>query len=74
VQYGPTGFRLRFLLVANGSLRLCVPAYAVSHSIAFRLHFASFLAVLFLSFSSFVFHPWFFLALAASLPGLSFGL
>jgi len=54
------GFRFRFLLAANWSLRLCVTAYAVSHSIAFRLHFACFLAVLLLSFSSFVFHPWFF--------------
>jgi hypothetical protein len=40
---------LRFLLAANGSLRLYGPAYAVSQSIAFRLHFACFLAVLFLS-------------------------
>ena len=49
---------MRFLLVAKGSLRPCVPACPVPIPIAFRLHVACFLAVwVFLSSSS-LRHPW----------------
>jgi hypothetical protein len=42
------GFRWRFLLIANGSTRPYIPAYADFHPVAFRLHFESFLAVCFI--------------------------
>jgi hypothetical protein len=54
------GFRWRFLLIANGSTRPYIPAYADFHPVAFRLHFEFFLAVIVFSvLSSLLFHPWF---------------
>jgi hypothetical protein len=66
------GFRWRFLLVANGSTRPYIPAYADFHPVAFRLHFEFFLAVCFSPLVHPGCHPWYFLDPSASLPGLCF--
>jgi len=51
-QYPSAGFRFRFLLATNGSLRPYIPACPDSHSVALRLHLPLFPCGLFPGFSS----------------------